>query len=69
MIRWILDLVGTIWVLATLGWVSRFRLRGAYWSWRMHTAFADGIPEAKEHGLFRSVFEYGRWAWRIRRLR
>ncbi len=55
--------------LAMLGLATRFRLRGAYWQWRLHTAFPDGAPAGGRRELVRSAIEYGAWAWRTRRLR
>lgn len=63
--RWLADTLGGVYELARLGVVSRFRFRGAYWSWRMHTAFGRGYP-ANRAELVKAVLEYGRWAHRMR---
>jgi hypothetical protein len=65
--------------LAVLGVATRFRLRGPYWRWRMHTAFPEGrptVPGNPEPGwtaqrleLARLALEYGAWAFRTGRLR
>jgi hypothetical protein len=52
--------------LARLAAISKFRMRGAYWTWRMHTAFGRGKPTSRGE-YFRSVLEYGRWVHRMRR--
>lgn len=62
---WLLDTLGGLYQLARLGVVTRFRFRGAYWHWRLHTAFGRGYPPRRE--LFRSVLDYGRWMHRMRR--
>lgn len=64
--RWSLDTLGAIYELLRLGFLTRFRLRGAYWQWRMDTAFGRGMPRSRLE-LLRSVLDYGRWAHRMRR--
>jgi hypothetical protein len=54
--------------LARLGFLSRFAFRGAYWSWRWHTAFGRGEPESRAE-LLAAALRYGRWMGRMRRLR
>ncbi len=40
------DTIGALWVLLTLGVVTKFRFNGDYWQWRTHTALhAKGAPE------------------------
>jgi hypothetical protein len=51
--------------LTRLGLITRFRFRGPYWAWRMHTAFGRGRPSTI--ALIRGVVEYGRWVHRMRR--
>ena len=54
--------------LLSLGLATRFRTRGAYWRWRMETAFgADESrwPSAAERR--HAMLEYARWSWRMRR--
>lgn len=60
------ELFGGLWQLLRLGWVTRFRFRGAYWSWRIHTAFGRGMPATRGE-LVRSILAYGRWVHRMRR--
>ena len=70
--RWLdacVDVVGSLWVLATMAIASGFRLRSPYWKWRMATAFPVGSVPASKLKLALSGLEYARWAWRIRRLR
>ena len=55
-----------IYELARLAAVSGFRLRGRYWSWRLHTAFGRGYPSSRLE-LIRSVLAYGRWMHIMRR--
>ena len=45
--------------------VTRFRFRGPYWQWRLHTAFGRGYPPKRE--LLASILEYGRWIHQMRR--
>jgi hypothetical protein len=61
------------WILGScelfrLAAASRFRVRGAYWSWRWHTAFGRGLPASRMELLVAAV-RYGRWMGRMRRLR
>ena len=49
---------------------TRFRLRGAYWRWRMETAFGTDrskCPDRKQ--MVRLAIEYAAWTTRMRRLR
>ncbi|MFG0284631.1 MAG: hypothetical protein ACF8R7_09440 [Phycisphaerales bacterium JB039] len=64
-VRHAADTIGGLWELLRLGWLTRFRFRGPYWQWRMHTAFGRGYPPRRE--LIASVLEYGRWMRRMRR--
>lgn len=51
--------------LVRLGVVTRFRFRGPYWQWRLHTAFGRGEPDSRAETV-RAVVEYGRWIQRTR---
>lgn len=62
----VLETLGGLYQLLRLGIVTRFRLRGRYWQWRLHTAYGRGYPETKLE-LLRDVLEYARWVHRIRR--
>lgn len=53
--------------LARLAALSRFRLRGRYWSWRMETAFGRGKPGNRSETL-KAALDYGRWMARTRKL-
>jgi len=64
--RHAIDTVGAIYELARLGIITRFRFRGPYWEWRLHTAFGRGFPESRVQ-LIRAVLDYGRWVRRMRR--
>jgi hypothetical protein len=64
----LLETFGGLYELARLACISRFRFKGAYWSWRMHTAFGRGYPRSRAE-LVRAVLAYGRWVWRTRRAR
>jgi hypothetical protein len=58
------------WNLLMLGFKTRFRLRGSYWSWRMETAF--GLDRSKWPPLrkrMRAALEYGAWVGSMRRMR
>jgi hypothetical protein len=61
-----LDPLRAAWELSRLAVLTRFRLRGPYWTWRMHTAFGASTPPRGE--VIRSIIEYGAWVWRMRRL-
>ncbi len=52
--------------LLRLGWVTRFRLRGRYWSWRLHTALGDGPPPGRVE-MIRMTLQYAAWARRMRK--
>ena len=48
---------------------ARGRLRGAYWTWRQHTAFggtASEWPTARKRR--QSMMDFGAWVWSMRRL-
>lgn len=62
----IIETLGGLYELARLGVITRFRFRGDYWSWRLHTAFGRGYPSSRLE-LVRSVLAYGRWVFRMRR--
>lgn len=64
MVGRVLDTIGGVYELARLGVITGFRFRGAYWTWRLHTAFGRGYPPRGE--LVRSVLAYGRWVRRMR---
>ncbi len=56
-----------IYELARLAVLSGFRMKGAYWTWRKHTALGPGgldavSPAAQRH----AALEYGRWIARMK---
>lgn len=56
--------------LALLGWRTGFRRRGAYWAWRMETAFghdAARMPDASSRR--HAIIDYANWVAAMRRLR
>lgn len=61
----IIDWIGGLYELARLALITRGRFGGAYWQWRLHTAFGRGYPSRGE--TIRSVLAYGRWVYRMRR--
>lgn len=65
---YVLEFFGAVYELLRLGVVSRGRLRGSYWTWRLHTAFGRGYPATKTETL-KSILDYGRWVYRMRRMR
>jgi len=65
-VRALVETLGGIYELVRLALISGFRLRGRYWSWRLHTAFGRGYPDSRAE-LVRAVLCYGRWIWRTRR--
>lgn len=64
MLRTLLDTPGGLWQLFRLGVITRFRFRGEYWTWRLHTAFGRSTPARGE--MVRSILDYGRWMHRTR---
>lgn len=58
------DLPLAAYELLRMALVARFRLRGAYYTWRWQTAFGRGVPPRGE--LLRGLIEYGAWAFRVR---
>ncbi|TVQ61560.1 MAG: hypothetical protein EA379_06025 [Phycisphaerales bacterium] len=64
--RTIIDTIGGLYELARLAVISRFNFTGAYWRWRLETAFGRGYPESRWE-LVKAVLEYGRWVHRMRR--
>lgn len=61
-----LELLGGVYQLLRLAALTRFRMRGAYWQWRWHTAFGRGAPPTRGARL-RAALDYGRWVHRMRR--
>jgi hypothetical protein len=59
------ETLGGAWELLRLGMITRFRFRGPYWQWRLHTAFGRGYPPRRE--LIASTLEYARWMRQMRR--
>lgn len=51
-----------LFALLRLAAQTRFRLKGAYWTWRQDTAFGNGQPASK----LVSVLDYGAWVHRMR---
>lgn len=64
--RWLLDTLGGLYELLRLGAISGFRFRGAYWRWRIETAFGQGFPRSRLE-LVRATLAYARWVHRMRR--
>ena len=56
-----------IYELVRLAALTGFRLNGAYWSWRTHTALGpkgrDAVGPAE---IRRATLEYGRWIARMK---
>ncbi|MCW5776825.1 MAG: hypothetical protein KIS87_10330 [Phycisphaeraceae bacterium] len=67
MIGHAVETIGGLYALARLGLISRFRFRGAYWRWRLYTAFGQGTPASRVE-LVRAILRYGRWMHRMKRL-
>ena len=68
--RWMIETIGGLWELLRLAFKTRFRLRGKYWRWRFETAFGNDpsrMPPRRER--LRAMLEYGRWVYRMRRVR
>lgn len=66
MLARVVETLGGCYELLRLALITRCRFRGAYWSWRLHTAFGNGTPPRRE--MIRSVLEYARWVYRVRRM-
>jgi hypothetical protein len=64
----VLSTLAGLYELSRLAVITRFRFRGDYWQWRLHTAFGRGYPASRME-LARAVLEYGRWVHRQRRAR
>jgi len=64
------DAIDTLLGLGRLGLLvgaSGFKVRGAYWTWRWHTAFGAGpVPRGLER--WRAIGAYARWTHRLRRM-
>jgi len=59
-----------LWSLLILASRTRFRLNGAYWSWRQETAFgADPSRWPSRRARREAMLHYGRWVHTMRRLR
>lgn len=56
---------GGLYELLRLSVISRFRFRGAYWQWRMDTAFGRGKP-ASRWEMIKAVLDYGKWIHQMR---
>ena len=52
--------------LVSLGCITRFRIRGRYWTWRLHTALGDG-PRPGRAEMILMTIEYAAWARRMRK--
>jgi len=65
-LRHALATVAGLYELFRLAVLSRFRVRGNYWAWRMHTALGDGAGISRAERR-RAILEYGRWVARMRR--
>jgi len=63
--RWLVDTLCGVWELLRLAAISRFRLRGPYWTWRRETAF--GRAHLSRRQRLGAVLDYGRWVHRMRR--
>lgn len=64
-LRAVRDFFGGLYELVRLAFITRFRFRGAYWQWRLHTAFGRGYPPRREHR--RSLMHFARWVHQARR--
>jgi hypothetical protein len=65
-VRHLLDTLGGLYELFRLAALTRFSLRGRYWSWRLNTAFGRGYPATRSE-LIAATLDYGRWVYRTRR--
>ena len=63
----LLSAIAGLWQLLRLFILMRFRFRGDYWRWRMHTAFGRGRPPRRE--MLRAALAYGCWMRQMRRPR
>jgi len=70
LMRSIADSIGGLWELVWLAVKTRFRLRGQYWQWRQETVFGgDPSSPLSRWDRFRVMLAYGRWVYRMKRLR
>ncbi len=64
------ETLGGLWELGWLGVKTRFRLRGPYWRWRQETVFGcDPALRPSRSQRLRAILAYGRWVYRMKRLR
>lgn len=61
--------IGGLWELALIAARSRMRFSGAYWRWRMETAFgSDPAAMPTRRARLGAILAYGRWVYRMKRL-
>ena len=63
-----MDTLGGLWELAWLALRTGYHPHNAYWKWRNETAF--GTEESNTLSRierWRSILEFGRWLYRIKR--
>ena len=61
-------MIQSLLVLLALVFATRFRMNGAYWSWRKETAFgADESKWPSAAARRHAMLDYARWAWRMRK--
>lgn len=64
----LIDSIGGLYELLRLGFQTRFKFKGPYWQWRLHTAFGTKGPPSKSAAIA-AALRYGRWIHRIRKAR
>ncbi|MSR29538.1 MAG: hypothetical protein EXS03_08200 [Phycisphaerales bacterium] len=63
-----LEVLRALIALARLCVITKFRLRGRYWTWRRATAFGSGEGSIPLLQRLHSVLEFGAWAAKMRRI-
>lgn len=62
--RWWDTCAGLVYLLVLVARTG-FSTRGAYWQWRTHTAFGNGMPPRAQR--VEAVLDYARWIATMRR--
>ncbi len=63
------EIIDALWQLTRLTILSRGRMCGRYWHWRMETAFgSDATRMPTRWHRLRATIRFGHWVGRMRRL-
>jgi hypothetical protein len=68
--RRLIETLGGLWELLLLGFKTRFSFSGAYWRWRIETAFgSDPNRWPPRRQRLHATLDYARWVYRMKRMR